>query len=117
MERRPNLFLVLRASNRQHWADAGIWLAYTIVGSLLPVWGGLFLLRLFSQESRSQSVTNARCRSEGSQSTLRVMQVAESRSSNPRAQPFVSAAVSLFFACRPTPPSSGQPSAAAHVER
>jgi len=77
----------------------------------------LAIARLFSEESRSQSVTNARCRSEGSQSTLRVMRVAASCSSTPRAQPLLGAAVSLFFACRPTPPSSGQPSAAAHVER
>jgi hypothetical protein len=77
----------------------------------------LAIARLFSEESRSQSVTNARCRSEGSRSTLRVMQAAASCSSNQRAQPLLGAAVSLFFACRPTPPSSGQPSAAAHVER
>jgi hypothetical protein len=34
-----------------------------------------------------------------------------------KASSFLGAAVPLFFACRPTPPSSGQPSAAAHVER
>jgi len=60
----------------------------------------------------------ARLFSEASQSTVHAMQLAAAvHSSRAKAKSLVGAAVSLFFACRPTPPSSGRPSAAAHVER
>jgi len=73
--------------------------------------------RMFLEASQGQAGVSARCRSEESQSTVRVMQAATSCRSSARAHLLLGAAVSLFFACRPTPPSSGPPSAAAHVER
>jgi len=73
--------------------------------------------RLFSQAGQGEAGVSARCRLEESQSTLHVMQVAASCSSSARADLLLSTTVSLFFACPPTPPSSGRPSAAAHVER
>jgi hypothetical protein len=60
---------------------------------------------------------SARCRSQASRGTLRGMQVAALQGLRAQAHLLLGAAVPLSFACRPTPPSSGRPSAAAHVER
>lgn len=38
--------------NWKHWWETVKWLLFTVLGSLLPVWGSWFLLRLFSQEIR-----------------------------------------------------------------
>lgn len=35
--------------NKQPWCETSKWLFYTLVGSLLPVWGSCLLLKLFSQ--------------------------------------------------------------------
>jgi len=51
-------------------------------------------------------------------STAHAVQLAAAvHSSRAKSKSLAGAAVPLFFACRPTPPSSGRPSAAAHVER
>jgi hypothetical protein len=73
--------------------------------------------RVCSDASPRHAGASARCRSEESQSTLLAMSVAAASNSRAKARSLLGAAVPLFFACRPTPPSSGQPSAAAHVER
>ena len=42
-------FRALRNANRSHWNDAAIWLVYTLIGSLTPVWFGWFLLTLLTR--------------------------------------------------------------------
>lgn len=44
-----NFLGALKETNRSHWREAGLSLAYSIFGSLAPVWGGFLLLRLFSR--------------------------------------------------------------------
>lgn len=39
----------LRNTKGYHWKDAGIWLTYTLIGSLAPVLFGFLLLRLLSR--------------------------------------------------------------------
>jgi len=33
----------------EHWRESSKWLMYTLVGGLVPVWGGMFLFKLFSR--------------------------------------------------------------------
>lgn len=42
----------LRAAHRQHWADSGTWLGYSLVGGLFPVWAHALILPLVSQGHR-----------------------------------------------------------------
>jgi hypothetical protein len=41
-----NALLETRSSN---WKDAAIWLAYALLGGLLPIWGGVLFLRAISK--------------------------------------------------------------------
>jgi hypothetical protein len=70
-----------------------------------------------SQAGHTASRFSARCRSQASPSKSQAMQVVSSSRAGVKAHLLRGAAVPFFVACRPTPPSSGQPSAAAHVER
>jgi len=42
-------FRALRSARSSHWRDAGIWLGYSLVGSLTPIWFGWLLLTLLSR--------------------------------------------------------------------
>lgn len=44
-----NLWSGLRLVGKQNWKDAAIWLAFSVIGSLTPFWGGWLLLLLFSR--------------------------------------------------------------------
>lgn len=52
MADRANLISAIRATNRQHWFDSGKWLGWAVLGGLLPLWGGWFLLMLFKHRER-----------------------------------------------------------------
>jgi hypothetical protein len=52
MANRDNLVSVLRTSERQDWWESLSWLAYSLIGGLLPLWGGLLLLYLFGHHDR-----------------------------------------------------------------
>ena len=52
MAERPSVLAAFRASNRGHWIDSGVWLGFTLVGGLLPLWGGSLLLAIVSRGDR-----------------------------------------------------------------
>ncbi len=38
-----------KQTKREHWSDAIAWLFFNLLGALVPIWGSLVILRLFSQ--------------------------------------------------------------------
>ncbi len=38
----------IKSSERRHWGDTGLWVVFTVVGGLIPLWATYVLLRLFS---------------------------------------------------------------------
>src|SRR5438034_10075121 len=49
MNRGPNLCSALTATTREHWNNSLKSFIYTLVGSLLPIWGSWLLLPILSQ--------------------------------------------------------------------
>jgi hypothetical protein len=45
-----NPFAIFKETNSSHWGDAGLWLAYNLIGSLAPLWLGYFILKSFSRD-------------------------------------------------------------------
>ena len=43
------LLLALRSATWHHWRSTLMWVAYNILGSLMPIWGTYFLLHLYHQ--------------------------------------------------------------------
>lgn len=48
----------LRDTQRQHWAESSRWLMFTLIGSLIPVWGGAVLTLLYSGHPSIDDYTN-----------------------------------------------------------
>lgn len=40
------LIRTIKSSQLSHWSDALMWLMYTLIGGLLPLWGGAVLIKL-----------------------------------------------------------------------
>jgi hypothetical protein len=49
MRRGQNLWAALTGATPEHWNDSVKWFVYTLVGSLLPIWGSWLLLPVLSQ--------------------------------------------------------------------
>jgi hypothetical protein len=43
-----NFFTTIKASTKQHWWDTILWFLFTVLVSLLPVWGSCIIFGLFS---------------------------------------------------------------------
>lgn len=46
-----DLFMELRRNTKwKDWREGGVWLLYSLIGGLLPVWAGMIMFKLFKQK-------------------------------------------------------------------
>lgn len=46
MSTRHNLFAVVKNAEWRYWRESGLWIGFTLVGGLMPLWGGMIILGL-----------------------------------------------------------------------
>jgi hypothetical protein len=46
----PKLFAALKYGTRKDWWRSFIWLVFTVIGGLVPLWGGWIILNLFGRQ-------------------------------------------------------------------